>query len=228
MLAQFPLRLLEDFAEILRGEFQEAAVAAFECRRGLGPKRIGHLRLHDLDDLSLPLEASGGLGKPCLGLHGLDALVVEGFAQPRDFAFRLLELLPELVHLSFGVAGPTLQLGDPDGVTELDLFSLPEDFLLGGKPRDDPQQDPAASEAGQEDDHDVDGHEASLNRHWVLGVREYGNESFLIVLKPAACSLMPVFYHHLRNMAKISANDEPCRRATAPSVNRQGVSMLLG
>jgi hypothetical protein len=45
-----------------------------------------------------------------------------------------------------------------------------------------------------------------------LRIREYGNESFLIVLKPAACSLMPVFYHHLRNMAKTSAcAHSPCR-----------------
>jgi hypothetical protein len=53
--------------------------------------------------------------------------------------------------------------------------------------------------------------------------REFENDSFFFLM-PEARSPMPVFYHHLRNMAKISANDEPCRGATVPPENRQGVS----
>jgi len=195
VLAELPLRLLEDPAEVFRGELQETAVAAFEGGRCLGPEGVGHLRPHRLDDSPLPFDAAGGLVQPGLGLHGLDPLVVESLAQPGDLALRQIELAPQLVHLPLGVTRPAFQLRDPRGEAPPDLVDLIENFLLRGQPRDDPQQDPAGSEAGREDDHEVDGHGASGRWQMAKGKRKKA------WLRRLPLSLFPVPDAHLLSLS---------------------------
>jgi len=98
--------------------------------QSLGPERVGHLRLHQFDDLPLPLELRR-IGRAAPGLHGQNALVVEGLAQPRDFTLSLLELLPQLIYLPFGVAGAP-SAPRPGRPRSAGSRRCAQDFLLGG------------------------------------------------------------------------------------------------